>query len=60
MGDQQRYQFALADARRDRVGLLRKLTQPFRRQPPPHYTEPPLTDAERDARLARLLREIER
>ena len=32
----------------------------LRRQPPAHYVEPPLTDAERDARLARLLREIER
>ena len=31
-----------------------------RRRPPPHYTEPPLTDADRDARLAKLVKELER
>ena len=31
-----------------------------RRRPPPHYAERPLTDAERDARLAKLVKELER
>ena len=40
--------------------LLARLRRWLRRQPPAHYVEPPLTDAERDRRLAKLIREIER
>ena len=39
--------------------LLRAILRWLRFLPPPHYTEPPLTDAERDRRLAKLIREID-
>ena len=40
--------------------LLARIRRWLGRHIPPHYAEPPKTDAERDRKLAALIREIER
>ena len=42
------------------IALLARIRRWLGRHIPPHYVEPPKTDAERDRRLAQMIREIER